>query len=457
MYITIKNKLRLPKHEADELKFMCEISKNIYNVALYEYRQNSLIREIVSLSKTLNIDESLFMPIPFDHSQIEKFYLPSKFDLPRLVRENENWKFLNYDISFYTVNSVSDGMSSFFSNLKRFQSGKKNSSTEGMPRPPNYQKDSYILKIRGRQLNYINNKLRIPIGEEHKKRLGEKSLWLTVNHNDNSFIFERRKVGTQFQLWLKVGKYDFRLVQFVRILPDGDTFWIEYVIKTDPVKVELSDKVMGIDLGIDNFAACVIEDHAFLINGRQLKSYNRWYNKTKAKYHRALSKAQSKKRYSNELRRLDFQKKKIVRNFILQTTAEIIKQCIEHKIGFIVMEDLTGIKHKPKLNKKTKQNFMVGAHSKFKNVLKAKCEYYGIEVIEIDPAYTSQTCSRCQNIYKASRRNKSYICKKCKTWMNADINAAINIAHKSKLESARRIEYSGRVTRPLKISPIALR
>ena len=55
------------------------------------------------------------------------------------------------------------------------------------------------------------------------------------------------------------------------------------------------------------------------------------------------------------------------------------------------------------------------------------CEESGINFIEVDPAYTSQTCSLCGFISKDSRQGERFCCVKCGMEMDADINAAKNI------------------------------
>ncbi len=67
----------------------------------------------------------------------------------------------------------------------------------------------------------------------------------------------------------------------------------------------------------------------------------------------------------------------------------------------------------------------------FFSKLQSKAEYAGKEVIRVDPKYTSQTCSKCRNVDKASRISQSlYVCLKCKYEGNADHNAALNILGK---------------------------
>ena len=56
-------------------------------------------------------------------------------------------------------------------------------------------------------------------------------------------------------------------------------------------------------------------------------------------------------------------------------------------------------------------------------------EREGITVRYVEPAYTSQTCARCGHIDKENRQTQErFICTKCGFELNADHNAAINIA-----------------------------
>jgi putative transposase len=52
----------------------------------------------------------------------------------------------------------------------------------------------------------------------------------------------------------------------------------------------------------------------------------------------------------------------------------------------------------------------------------------GIEVHEVDPAYTSQTCSSCGYCDKRSRKGTEFRCRFCGLRMHADVNGARNIA-----------------------------
>ena len=51
-------------------------------------------------------------------------------------------------------------------------------------------------------------------------------------------------------------------------------------------------------------------------------------------------------------------------------------------------------------------------------------EQYGIQIIAVNPAYTSQECSRCHYVSKDNRKTqKDFVCQHCHFSCNADVNA----------------------------------
>src|SRR5690606_36409274 len=74
----------------------------------------------------------------------------------------------------------------------------------------------------------------------------------------------------------------------IRIIPKAKGRWIEvhyiYRMKEKEEKKEKPQKVLSVDLGIDNLATCVSsEGKAFIVDGKDIKSVNQWFNKELAK------------------------------------------------------------------------------------------------------------------------------------------------------------------------------
>ena len=94
----------------------------------------------------------------------------------------------------------------------------------------------------------------------------------------------------------------------------------------------------------------------------------------------------------------------------------------------IAIEILKGIRDRCKHHKKQRGLFHRWSFSQLGEFLAYKAERKGVLVIEVDPRYSSQTCSRCGHCCKANRKNQSlFCCKKCGYTVNADFNAATNL------------------------------
>lgn len=68
------------------------------------------------------------------------------------------------------------------------------------------------------------------------------------------------------------------------------------------------------------------------------------------------------------------------------------------------------------------------AFAQLETFLRYKCALSGVPVIEVDPAYTSQDCSRCGSRHKPD--GKVFRCGSCGRTAHRDVNAAFNIARR---------------------------
>jgi len=247
------------------------------------------------------------------------------------------------------------------------------------------------------------------------------------------------------------------LIKEIRLLPQfrGKFFELEYVYLQDPIPTDLNTaKVMGIDLGLDNFATCATASGtAFIIEGKGLKSYNRWWNKQKAQLQSKYYLTGVK--FGKKMYFLDRSRKRKVNEFMNQSVNYIIKQCVAEKIGNVVIGELKDIKQHAHLGHKVNQHFWAIPYHLFKQKLASKCELYGVAYYEVNEAYTSQTCYHCGRVRKANRiRRGLYRCDKCNTIINADVNGSVNIGNQVAPESFR-IGSSGTVDVPHRITLVS--
>ena len=71
------------------------------------------------------------------------------------------------------------------------------------------------------------------------------------------------------------------------------------------------------------------------------------------------------------------------------------------------------------------------ARGKLTEKLISKLNWHGYEVIEVDPAYTSQMCSKCFCIHEENRHYKEFKCHHCGMELDADYNASMNIKNRA--------------------------
>ena len=99
-------------------------------------------------------------------------------------------------------------------------------------------------------------------------------------------------------------------------------------------------------------------------------------------------------------------------------------------VSVYVLEDLSSmnmLRLKGKSNKTMRKWLSNWSYSDLEAKLSYKCQKNGIRVELVDARYTSQKCSVCKTIDKASRKGNRYVCRHCGSIMHADVNAAINI------------------------------
>jgi putative transposase len=125
-----------------------------------------------------------------------------------------------------------------------------------------------------------------------------------------------------------------------------------------------------------------------------------------------------KKLYRKQRRRMSYENHR--------ATRAVVDYAATHRRA-VVMEKLENVRSKDsKIRGYSEKNQW--AFAQFGSMLRYKCALRGIPLIEIDPAYTSQQCSRCGSIHKPD--GKQFVCLTCGHNDHRDANAAFNIARR---------------------------
>jgi putative transposase len=179
-----------------------------------------------------------------------------------------------------------------------------------------------------------------------------------------------------------------------------------------------SDAQVGIDVGLKTFA--------YLSSGDQIDNprFFREEERALSCAHRKLSKAHQETPQREKRRRVVARVHERVRwrreNFIRQEVACLIK-----RFGLIAVEALVvrNLVKNPHLAK----SIADAAWSSFFAHLLSKAEEAGREVVRVNPAYTSQTCSSCGHRQVMPLSVRVYECPSCGLVIDRDHNGSKNI------------------------------
>ena len=140
--------------------------------------------------------------------------------------------------------------------------------------------------------------------------------------------------------------------------------------------------------------------------------------------------------WSKKLEEINFKRFKRIKNYMHNTSAYVIKWCIENNIDTLVVGINRKWKQNTNMGKMNNQKFHYIPHNIFINQLKYKCENYGIKYIETEESYTSGTSFLDKEMpvkenYDASRRIKRGLFKSNSSRLiNSDVNGSLQIMKK---------------------------
>ena len=113
---------------------------------------------------------------------------------------------------------------------------------------------------------------------------------------------------------------------------------------------------------------------------------------------------------------------------------EIGKFAVENGVSVIGLEDLTGIRDRTNNNLRKKQKYLhnIWAFYQLQQFIEYKAKSSGINNRICESGISSKTCCRCNHISKNSRNGFKFLCKACGFELNADLNGARNIEHRTR-------------------------
>lgn len=209
---------------------------------------------------------------------------------------------------------------------------------------------------------------------------------------------------------------------------DGD-WYVHIQLKSEAPKTKQTKKVIGVDFGRRDIA---VTNTGKSWSGKQIQETRDKFSRVRASLQKKASQGTraTRRRARQILKRLSGRERRYQMWLNHNISKAIITEAVETQ-SFVAIENLTGIRErtnqKPR-NQTERRRSNSWAFYQLRTFLEYKGIKEGIEVLAVNPAYTSQSCHCCLHI--GLRSNKSFKCsnKTCGWIGDADENGSKMIA-----------------------------
>jgi len=195
-------------------------------------------------------------------------------------------------------------------------------------------------------------------------------------------------------------------------------WYVSFSVECEPERLPDAPEQVGIDVGLKTFATLSTGEE--VVNPRFFRQEEKALARVQ-RTHSTLAKGTPERRAHRKViarvhERIGFRRD----NFAHQESRQIVD-----RFGVICVEDLqvNRMLHTHCLAKSISD----AAWSAFFAHLSSKAEEAGRQFVQVNPAYTSQDCSRCHHRQKMPLSERVYHCPCCLLSIDRDLNAALNI------------------------------
>ena len=336
--------------------------------------------------------------------------------------ENIHYRDLPSQVNQQILRKLTRDWKSYFEGCKEYK--KDPSKFTGKPRKPGY-KDEFCTSTFTSQVSKISHadgKAWISLtGCDEKICIGPSDLYENMKYLQSEIIYKHN----HFELHVTL-----------------EDKWEKPEIPKNP------ERIMGIDLGIDNFMSCfsnVIGMPSMLHKGKYLKSINTWYNRRRQCVTSEKTRGHKTERHSANTRRMEKisdKRENIFRDYFYKASHCLCRICQEYNIEVIVVGSNINWKQNADMGKINNQNFVSIPYDKFKKIFQHVAAQYKLPVILREESYTSKASladkdmipdydpdKKTSYIFSGKRSRKAYTLNDG-TIVHADINGAGNTAKK---------------------------
>jgi IS605 OrfB family transposase len=338
------------------------------------------------------------------------------------------------------VSKINGSYRTYFSNIQNF----KNGVIKDIPSPPQPKKlnkiNQFSINIEGDRFSF-----------KRKNTIG-----ITFGSKQETFYLNHLGLQEYIQ--------DLSIIKSLNISLSNDHIYFNFGVEQSENEIKIMEennrpkqvlkkKTASLDLGLNNLATIFVNDkstQSLIFSGKKYKAYNNEYNKYTAKLQTLIKITKDedlKKSYIKEKRHITEKRKRKFDTEFHQISSLIVDNLVKTKVKrLIISYNLSDSKGSGnvKLQKKTKQQFIQIPIIKLLKLIEYKALRAGIEIQEINEAFTSMVSCLSENVTTKSvkllkiekkdrakelngvRAKSKFKDKKLKVIIHSDINAAVN-------------------------------
>ena len=287
--------------------------------------------------------------------------------------------------------------------------------------------------------NFFNGLTKYP---QFKKKKNQSVKAYFPKNNKTDWIAERHRIKIPTIGWMRLKEYGYIPVDAVvksgTVSFKAGRYYVSVLCEIPPKETtltSLSNKGLGIDLGLKDFAICSNDFVAKNINKtkevkklkkkltREQRSLSRKYEILKKRGDNSAAKRANINKNILHIQKIHQRLANIRKEYVKSVVSTIVKA----KPSFITIEDLNVkgmMKNRHLAKAVAEQNFYY-----FTLWLLQKCKEYGIELRQVNRFYpSSKLCSCCgHKKQRLSLAERTYHCENCGLVIDRDKNAALNL------------------------------
>ncbi|NEQ67380.1 MAG: IS200/IS605 family element transposase accessory protein TnpB [Symploca sp. SIO2D2] len=224
-----------------------------------------------------------------------------------------------------------------------------------------------------------------------------------------------------FKLWgsRELHYYQLEQIKRVRVLRRHDGYYAQFLIDHQrEEEKELTRKQTGLDVGLNHFYTD--SEGNKVENPRFLRKDERRIKKLQKRLSRKKKGSKNRAKARNRLGRTHLKVSRRRNDWVCKLAQRVIQSS-----DLVAVENLK-VRNMVK-NHKLAKSISDAAWYRFREWLEYFGSIYGVPVIAVEPAYTSQNCSNCGEKVVKALSTRTHKCPHCGYETDRDKNAAINI------------------------------